>query len=190
MNNLGWALNNQTFGIDTIYPKISINYLAQEGFTQYIDFNTTINDTNLNSCYYNVFNLAGGLDSTGSFVCNNITTFAVSSYATYNLTVYANDLANNTAFYNQQFTISSSAPIVQGGGGGGIIINNYPNQTINVSPPRVCISAENAWNKWLDETKGQMLLERIKSGWRILLDLIFCKSSASIQPLDSVYFGG
>lgn len=128
-NNLGWALNNLTFLIDTIYPNISIDNIITTQGSQTIKVNTTAVDSNLLSCKFSILNNSGQIDGAYnniSFSCNsNPITATVSDYGTYNLTIYALDSVGWENSTTQSFTTTAaSAP--PGGGGGAVPENTIP----------------------------------------------------------------
>ena len=98
-NNGGWALNNLTFTIDTVYPLPIINSITTTAGSQVISFSSNATDTNLKSCKFSIYNLAGGIDGANenvSIACNNNPHSAtVSAYAGYILKVYATDHSGN-----------------------------------------------------------------------------------------------
>lgn len=115
---------NFTVNIDTIYPNVSIDYITITGGSQTISFNPISQDRNAMTCKYSIFNSLGaidGLNNNVSFTCNTVTSATVSSYATYNLTVYSKDPAGNENFTVESFTTVVAPPtIITTGGGGGI----------------------------------------------------------------------
>ena len=119
---------NFTLTIDTIYPTVNITSIQTTTGSQTIKFNFTSQDTNINSCKYSVFNSSGGIDGLNnnvSVTCGvNDTSVTVSSYATYNLTVYVSDLAGNENSSTKTFTVSQSTS--SGGGGGGASRSQIP----------------------------------------------------------------
>lgn len=121
----GWALNNITFTTDITFPLVSnISVTTIAGF-QTISFNHNATDTNLNTCKYSIFNSNGtidGLNNNVSLTCNSVGTSAVvSAYGTYNLTIYAIDLAGNEQSDTLAFITSAVAGGTTGGGGGGAV---------------------------------------------------------------------
>lgn len=127
--NTAFALNNFTLIIDTTTPLISIDDISTTAGSQTITFDSIVNDTNLQSCWYSIFNSTGGIDGLNnniSFSCSSGDTAVTSATttltppATYNLTVYTNDSAGNENSTTQSFTtsqISVSTPSTGGGGG-------------------------------------------------------------------------
>ncbi len=78
------------------------------------------------NCWYSVFNSTGGIDGATSentsITCNSTgTSETVSGFASFNLTLYANDSANNINSTTTEFTTSPS-PTSPPGEGGGITI--------------------------------------------------------------------
>lgn len=119
-----WATLNRSFIIDTTNPNITINSITTTAGSQTISFNSTENDTNLNSCKYSIYNSSGMIDGTNenvSMVCNtNPHSATVTAYGVYVLRVYGLDLAGNEDYSELAFiTSASTGTTVSGGGGGG-----------------------------------------------------------------------
>lgn len=123
-----------SFTPDVTFPLFPyINITTVKGF-QSFDFEARITETNIDSCWYSIFNSSDGIDSATneneSFVCSTGVTFSltdtVSDYASYNLTIYVNDSAGNENSTTEGFTTSRSEEGAGGGGdgGGGVIIVN------------------------------------------------------------------
>jgi len=110
---------NYTFTTDTIFPTISIDLpIKTTAGSQTISFNNTANDTNLDSCKYSIFDSDGnidGLNNNVSFSCGTNVSATVTDYGTYNLTIFAVDLAGNENSTTESFTVSQ---LSSGGGGG------------------------------------------------------------------------
>lgn len=120
LNNKGWALNNFTLTLDKTKPNIVIDYITTTTGSQTISFNVTITEPNLDSCWFSIYNSTSGIDGLNenvSFTCGTEKSATVSAFATYNLTIYANDSANNENSTTQAFT--TTATTTSGGGGGG-----------------------------------------------------------------------
>lgn len=123
--NFDQGLNNFTVTIDTIIPSLSLDVITPTTGSQTFTFNTTSADTNLNSCFYSIYDLSNvidGLNSNVTFTCNNLTSATTTAYGTFNLVVYANDSAGNLNSKNSLFTLSATVP--QSTGGGGAIVEN------------------------------------------------------------------
>lgn len=117
--NAAYALNNFTVNLDTINPNVNITQINT--VTDYLTFtfNSTENDTNLNTCTYSIYNSVGlidGSNSNVSFSCNTLTSALVTSFGNYNLTINATDLAGNIGSYTSQFTMVKTPPPASGGG--------------------------------------------------------------------------
>ena len=120
LGNSGWALDNFTVTVDTIFPTLSIDSITPTTGSQTFSFTNTVSDTNLDSCKYSIFNSTGGIDGLNknvSFTCNSEISPTVTAYAIYNLTIYAIDLAGNENSSTDSFTTSPSV----GNGGGGAV---------------------------------------------------------------------
>lgn len=119
-NNLeNWALNNFTFGVDTIYPNLTLDYITTAEGNKAFQFNSTAQDINTLTCKYSIFYANGTIEGSNenvSFTCNAETTASVTEFGTYNLTVYASDLASNENSSTEKFTTKVRPP---GGGVGG-----------------------------------------------------------------------
>lgn len=113
---------NFTLNIDLTKPNITIGDITTPGGSQTITFNNTIQDLNLNTCKYTIHNSLGnidGLNNNVSFTCNSNTQATVTTFGTYNLTIYGKDLANNENSSTKEFITSTSSTSGGGGGGGG-----------------------------------------------------------------------
>ena len=107
------AMTNETserlLTVDTIVP--TINIISPTNNTNSsntgLDVTYTVSDTNLHSCWYN--NQTGGANATLSG-CSNITTITWTDDQ-YNLTIFANDSANNINSSSVTFTIDTTSPI-------------------------------------------------------------------------------
>jgi len=111
---------NYTINLDSIYPNLTVTQINTTAGSQTINFASTSQDKNSMTCKYSILNSEGnvdGLNNNVSFTCNTVKSATVSSYASYNLTVYASDLAGNENSTNQSFSVSQLSP--SGGGGGG-----------------------------------------------------------------------
>lgn len=114
-----WGLNNKSFGVDLYYPTLNITVIATITGSQTIRFYNLVSDINLASCKYTILNSTGGIDGLNnnvSFSCNAPIAATVTDYDTYNLTIYALDLAGHENSSTKTFL---TAEIVIGGGGGG-----------------------------------------------------------------------
>jgi len=123
LNNINNS-ESYTFIPDATFPEVNITDITTTAGSQTFTFDFNATDTNLNSCWYSVFNSTGGIDpatsENTSISCNtagNSETVSLES-GTFNLTIYANDSANNEYKMSQQFTISTISPTIIGGGGG------------------------------------------------------------------------
>ncbi len=118
----GWALNNHTLIIDTIYPAITLDSIRTKEGSQTFSFNSSESDTNLDSCFYSIFNLNGsvnGLNENISYTCaTNPHSATATKYGVLNLTIYSVDLAGNENKSSGYFTL---IPTLTGGQGGGAI---------------------------------------------------------------------
>tara|TARA_Y100000310_G_scaffold67692_2_gene63061 strand:- start:1317 stop:3758 length:2442 start_codon:yes stop_codon:yes gene_type:complete len=118
--NSAFALNNLTFTIDSIFPNVTLNAITIPIGSQTITFNSTINDTNLNTCFYSIFNSSGdidGLNSNITFACGDEAVDATTTaFASYNLTIYGDDLAGNENSSTLGFTTSASVGSIVTGG--------------------------------------------------------------------------
>ncbi len=123
LNNTGWALNNQSFTVDMTYPKVNIdssNITTTTG-SQTFNFDAQSSDLHTLSCKYSIFKSDGtidGLNENVSYTCNSVASATTTAYGTFNLTVYAEDLAGNENSSTDSFTTSASVNIPSGGGGG------------------------------------------------------------------------
>lgn len=115
LNNLNQT--NISFTVDTINPQISNIVEATTPGNQFFTFTYSVSDLNLNICKYSFNN---GLTNLSITNCNTSVSATIPSLDTsYNLTVYANDLAGNENLTYKTIIISSSIPGPTDGGGGG-----------------------------------------------------------------------
>lgn len=121
LDNKNNSIGTVTFSIDQTFPNITIHPL--EITQQSITFNATVNDTNLELCFYAVYNSSGdvdGLHNNVSYTCNVNTPITV-TLDDHTLYIYANDTVDNFNSRNVAFTVNVSNPPSEGGGGGGEI---------------------------------------------------------------------
>jgi len=113
---------NYTFTLDNIYPNLSISSISTTDGSQTITFNFSVNDTNLGTCKYSIYNSTNGVDgiyNNISVPCNSANSPTVSAFGNYTLIIYSIDLAGNENSTNQTFLTNPSTPIFSVGGGGG-----------------------------------------------------------------------
>ncbi len=179
--NSSWAGNNRSFGIDTNFPNLTLTYFQQIGTTQQVIFNATSSDTADYNCSYAIFNLAGGIDglNNATIPCNTMYSPSVSAFATYRLFLYAIDLAGNTNVTNRTFTMASEGTATGTMKGGGFLL--LPEQ--NVTKIGTCVPFQNAFYRYIEDSRGKDFFEKIRDGWRTFIDFLICKSSASIVPI-------
>jgi len=135
LNNNGWALNNFTMAIDTIYPNVSISnpvnntIFSTNGdfYNLSIDYNIT--DINIDTCHYNITYSGGTEVSTINLGCNEIFTSkqvrTSVSGINYTLTLCGQDKANNLKCNYRNFVAqfqTQAGTTISGGGGGGVTI--------------------------------------------------------------------
>ena len=117
-------LGNYTITVDTVYPLVGINTISTTAGSQDAIVSANASDKNSISCHYRIYNSDGSTNGANSYVsisdCNNLFIITTSGYGTFNLSVFAVDLAGNeNASTNTTFTTSpSSGTIIIGGGGG------------------------------------------------------------------------
>ena len=100
-----WAVENITFGIDTIYPNLNLISPTNSTYTtNSISLNFTSNDTNIDTCWYNINNTNNITLSS----CNN-TTFTANQGSSI-LRIFVNDSANNINSSNISFFVDSIIP--------------------------------------------------------------------------------
>lgn len=121
-NVQNFALNNNSFGVDITFPSVIIPYNVNTTFgSQTINFTYNITELNPSICFYSIFNSLGAIDGTINNVTINCSDTSrqevVTGFATYNLIVYARDLAGNENSTNRTFTTSTSTSHPTGGGG-------------------------------------------------------------------------
>jgi len=104
--NSDWAFLNQTFGIDTINPKLTLTKPTNTTYTtNQLTLNYSATDLNRNICWYNINN--GANISTS---CNNISFTAGQGSSI--LRLFVNDSANNLNQTNVSFYVDSIHPSV------------------------------------------------------------------------------
>ena len=113
---------NKTFYIDTINPEISVSEPNGKKTSKTISASWSVSDSNLDSCWYNVYQGASLEVVNSSVTCSdNSTSFEVSVDANFVFNFYVNDSAGNKNYTNSSFSVdtSSPAPPLDGGGSGG-----------------------------------------------------------------------
>lgn len=121
-NNVIQNSTNLTIDItDPVTENISV---STSSGSKTVTFSFNASDTHLDSCWYSVFNSSGGVDPSTtentSVTCNSDgNSVTVSNFATYNLTIYANDSAGNENSTTESFTTSQAVVETPTGGGGG-----------------------------------------------------------------------
>lgn len=138
--------NNQTFIIDSTIPSLTLSdpagtYSSRIGIP--LDFVT--GDSNLDTCFYNVFRGSNEEIVNTTTSCNSSTTFDVTVDADFILNFYVNDSAGNLNTTSVSFTVStsSSPPPSSGGGGGGGGVVTSPILSIGNIDSFIAISGEN-----------------------------------------------
>lgn len=129
-------ISNDTFTVDGTSPNISIKNLSTTLNSQTIIFNSTEQDLNLDSCKYSIFNSSGSIDGSNenvSYTCGEGEEHSATAtgFGTFNLTIYAVDLADNENSSTQEFNISQTSSA--GGGGGTTIILGESILAVNFS---------------------------------------------------------
>ncbi len=119
LDNKDFRYENFTFTIDETYPTISIDDISTTPGSQTLTIINTVSDTNIDSCKYSIFDSTGAIDGINenvSFTCNSSFEATVTAYASYNLTIYAIDLASNENSTTTTFTVTEAGVTVGGGG--------------------------------------------------------------------------
>jgi len=127
---------NRTFTVDTISPTINTVTITTTTGSQTVGLSTNSTDLNLDSCRYTVYNLAGGVDGSNEdivFNCSESTSFSTSGFATYNLSVIANDSAGNEKTTYTTFTTSVETTGQAGGGSTTVIVGGEIQWIMEVS---------------------------------------------------------
>lgn len=118
---------NITFIIDTTLPVISssdINITTTQG-SQTVPFNiTAYTEINCNNSFYSVYKSDGtienSLENKTLVSCSELnTSFVVTAYGDYNLTIYMRDKAGNENSTTKAFKTEATVPVVITTGGGG-----------------------------------------------------------------------
>jgi hypothetical protein len=129
---IGWGIFNETFVVDLTAPTFGNITLVSYPGTQTFSFNVSVNDSNLNTCKYSIYNTSGSLDGLNtnvSFNCKNGTSPTTTKYGNFNLSITAFDYAGNSNMTSTLFTLSPSG-ITPGGAGGGVTIVGIANWTM------------------------------------------------------------
>lgn len=140
LNNGNYATLNYTVVIDTVNPSVDNLSITTTAGSQTFNFSFNATDTNLNNCFYTVFNSTGEVDPSTtvntSLSCNSGShAETVSAYGTYTLTTYAEDSAGNENSTSLNFSVSASSGATVGGGGTTIIKNiTLSNVSLVVTP--------------------------------------------------------
>lgn len=119
--------------VDTIFPNINITNVYTNINSQTFSFDSDETDTNLNKCWYNLYNSSNGIDGLNSgkiFSCNTLVSVSATLFGTYTLNVNVNDTAGNTNSTNQSVTLNSSSIVVTTGGGGTTVITQATNFSV------------------------------------------------------------
>ena len=141
-SNLAFAISNFTFTLDTTDPIMNNMTITTTADQTQFNFTSNITDTNLDSCKYSVW--TGSTPGTNnSFTCNDNITATAPGFGTYNLVVWATDLASNENSQNLSFTTSVSGGGVVTGGGG--------------SSSTIIVSTDKGWI--MESSKGQAKFE-------------------------------
>lgn len=180
LNNLNFTA--VTLSIDTIYPNATIVSPSGTESSKTITINITgSNDTNLDTCIYNITRGASTeVSDTEITNCIN-TTATMSSDASYVMWLTVNDSANNINITNSSFTVSSSSSSSSSsGGGGGGGTTETTEEDVKVS---ICIGFKSTFDASLKESEEMELFERISYLWNSFWNFILCESASSIVPI-------
>lgn len=113
---------NYTVAIVSTPPQISISSLTTTTGFQTITFQSLTSSISPLSCKYSIFNSSGGIDGLNnnvSYSCDTLGSATVSDFSTYNLTIYALDLAGTESSATLSFTTSATSGSTTSSGGGG-----------------------------------------------------------------------
>lgn len=114
---------NQTFYVDTTKPQITLTQPIGKKTSRHVELVWSVFDSNLNSCWYNVYRGSNLEISNTSTNCNlGSGAFDVTLDADFVLNFYVSDLAGNVNSSNVSFSVDTSTPVtppISGGGGGG-----------------------------------------------------------------------
>ncbi len=124
---------NRTFTVDTILPNITINSISTTEGSQTISFSPTVIDANVGTCKYSIYDngTIDGLNENISFNCNTVKSATVTSYGTFTLRIYSQDLAENENYEESLFITTASSE--EGGGGGGTTVVKPANWTMETA---------------------------------------------------------
>jgi len=175
------------FTIDNIKPLVSNISVSPTAGSQTISFSFNATDTHLDSCWYSVYNLTGGIDpsttANTSVACNSAgNSETVSSYGTYTLEIYANDSAGNENSTTKNFTTSAIVPGLASVGGGGAP-RDSANITLYVD---ICGGFRPMYEQNLILFKENVTKENFNKLMQSFLDFSLCISAQSIVPLSPV----
>jgi hypothetical protein len=137
-----FASSNYTFTVDTTAPRFnaSLNFSTAYVIGGKIKLNTTINDTNLASCWYNYNNANATINGCLSNTLNQteITTVAGKT----NITIYANDSAGNVNSTIVSFSFDPVPPSIS------IIYPIATNYSVNVTQLNFTVNDTNLDSCW------------------------------------------
>jgi len=129
---------NKTFSIDTVYPEISVSEPSgQKTSRTGIPLTFSVSDTNLESCWFNVYRGDAVEVANTSVDCSGSTTFDVTVNADFILNLYVNDSAGHTNSTNSSFSVdtsisSSSSSSSSGSGGGSFLGGSFSAKSITI----------------------------------------------------------
>jgi len=112
------AQGNLTFTIDTIPPNLTNLDISVTSGSQTISFIYNATDTNLDSCWYSIYDqngLVDGLNNNITIICNQTRYATTTAFGNYSLYVYAKDKANNEDSISKVFKTEQTAIIIGGG---------------------------------------------------------------------------
>lgn len=111
---------NRTFRIDTLSPSVTLSQpTGTKTSRNNIPLEFTATDTNLNTCWYNVYRGTNNEIPNTTISCSSSSAFNVTLDATFTLTLYANDSAGNNNASTISFTVDTTPPSSSDGGSSG-----------------------------------------------------------------------
>ncbi len=163
---------NKTFYIDTISPSVSLNEPSGIKKSRTVTASWTVSDSNLDSCWYNVYRGVNLEMANTSINCSlNSVNFDVTVDANFVFNFYANDSAGNLNFSYLEFSVdTTSSPTLPesssggGGGGGGSIrpiissgkleVGKISNLIVNPGETKkMVLNVKNIGNKFLNSCR-------------------------------------
>ena len=179
----GVSQENRTVKLD--HPNISLISPSGTFFMKNFDILTNITAKgDLDYCSLNVTR-GDGIEIANIEIpgCNESVNVNVSSYADYEVNIFANTTTGLSSTASFPFAVDFQKSIINvltGGGGGGIIMEQVTQEKSQNTCQKLRDSVLNDWANYYEQGKTQGLLYRLSGS---LVEYLFCKSASSIYPL-------